>query len=177
MQKIEKKQVVMSVAVVILATAFVFFQYLPLNKKAEVLKTANAELFTENAAADARENVLPQILQEIEKLRGEIGNFDAKIPVGRSHGIFLQDITSIMQKAGLDELMVQPGTETETEGLSLIPVYIRCKGRLSQIFGFFKALDKFERVVQIEEVSLTGNAAYDGAITMQAKMNIFYRIN
>lgn len=177
MQKIEKKQVVMSVAVVILATAFVFFQYLPLNKKAGVLKSANAALLTENAAADARENVLPQLLGEIEKLKEEIGNFDAKIPAGRSHGIFLQDITSIMQKAGLDELMVQPGTETETEGLSLIPVYIRCKGRLPQIFEFFKALDKFERIVQIEEVSLTGNAAYDGTITMQAKVNIFYRIN
>ncbi|MCX5632201.1 MAG: type 4a pilus biogenesis protein PilO [Phycisphaerae bacterium] len=177
MQKIEKKQVVMSVAVVILATAFIFFQYLPLNKKAEVLKEANAALLTENAAADARESVLPQLLEEIKKLKEQIGNFDAKIPAGRSHGVFLQDITSIMQKDGLEELMVQPGAETETDGLSLIPVYIRCKGGLTQIFKFFRALDSFERIIQIEEVSLTTDNTFDGEVTMQAKVNIFYRTN
>jgi Tfp pilus assembly protein PilO len=174
---IEKKQIVMSIAVVVLAIVFVVFQYLPLDKKAKNLKAANAALLAENAATDAREGVLPQLFEEIEKLKGQVGNFDAKIPVGRSHGLFLQDLTSVMQKHGLSELMVQPGTEIETPNLSQIPVYIRCKGGLAQIFGFFKSLESFERIVRIEEVSLTADEAFDGSATMQAKVNIFYRMN
>ena len=92
----------MSIAVVALAIAFVFFQYLPLNRKAKSLKAANASLLAENAAAGARVEALPQLYKEIEKIKEQVGDFDAKIPVGRSHGLFLQDLTSVMQKQGLE---------------------------------------------------------------------------
>jgi Tfp pilus assembly protein PilO len=115
--------------------------------------------------------------KEIEEIKGRVGDFDAEIPVGRSHGLFLQNLTSVMQKQGLSELAVQPGTETETDDLSRIPVNIRCKGRLIQIFKFFKALESFERIIQIEEVALATNEKFDGNVTMQAKVNIFYRTN
>lgn len=177
MLKIERKQFAMSIAVVTLAAAFVFFQYLPLNKETASLSAANAALISENTAAGLRLESLPKLYEGIEKIKGQIGDFDAKIPVGRSHGLFLQNLASVMQKHGLEELVVQPGMETETSGLSVIPVSIRCKGKLMQIFRFFKALEDFERIIQIEEISLTGDDKFDGSITMQAKANIFYRTN
>lgn len=167
----------MSVAVVALAVAFLLLQYLPLDKKTRSLKAANTRLLAENTAASARLEVLPQMHEEIEKMKEQVGDFDAKVPVGRSHGLFLQNLTSVMQKQGLGELVVQPGTETETSGLSQIPVYIRCRGKLVQIFKFFKALEDFERIIQIGEVGLTANDKFDGSVTMQAKVSIFYRTN
>jgi Tfp pilus assembly protein PilO len=177
MQKIEKKQFVMSIAVVALAIAFVFLQYLPLDKETKGLKAANTKLLAENTAAGVHLEVLPQMYKEIENIKEQVGDFDAKIPVSRLHGLFLQNLTSVMQKHGLGELVVQPGTERETDSLSQIPVYIRCKGKLVQIFKFFKALENFERIIQIEEVGLTANDKFDGSVTMQAKVNIFYRTN
>jgi len=177
MRMMEGKQFVMSVAVVALAVAFIFFQYVPLDNKARSLKAANAKLLVENTTASVRQEVLPQMYKEIEEIKGRVGDFDAEIPVGRSHGLFLQNLTSVMQKQGLSELAVQPGTETETDDLSRIPVNIRCKGRLIQIFKFFKALESFERIIQIEEVALAANEKFDGNVTMQAKVNIFYRTN
>ena len=177
MQKIERKQFVMSIAVVTLAVAFILLQYLPLDKKTKSLKAANTKLLVENTAVSARLEVLLQMYKEIEKIKEQVGDFDAKIPVGRSHGLFLHNLTSVMQKQGLSELVVQPGAETETTacGLFQIPVHIRCKGKLVQIFRFFKALEGFERIIQIEEVGLTANDKIDGDVTMQAKVNIFYR--
>ena len=177
MPKMEKKQIVMSIVVVVLAVIFVFLQYMPLNKKAENLRAANAALLADNAAADAHIGILPQLHNDIEKIKKDIGDFDSKIPVGRSHGLFLGDLTAIMQKQGLGELVVQPGTEMGTPSLSRIPVSIRCKGKLVQIFRFFKALESFERIIQIEEVALTADDALDGSVIMQAKVNIFYRTN
>jgi Tfp pilus assembly protein PilO len=177
MQKIEKKQIVMSVAVVTLAAAFVFFQYLPLDRKAKKLKAANMGLLTDSTITSARIEALPELYKEIEKIKEQVGNFDAKIPADRSHGLFLQDLTSVMQKHGLGELVVQPGTETGTLGLSQIPVNIRCKGKLEQIFEFFKSLENFERIIQIEGISLAADNTFDGTVTMQAKVNIFYRTN
>jgi Tfp pilus assembly protein PilO len=169
-----KKQIVMSIAVIALAIAFVFFQFMPLNRKASSLKAANVNLIAESASAAAKQKALPQLCGEIKQIEERMGNFDAKIPVGRSHGSFLQKLTSVMQQQGLIELMVQPGIETQTLELSCIPVNVRCKGELIQIFKFFGALEKFERVIQIEEVLLNCSDKLDG-VTMQAKMNIFYR--
>ena len=177
MQKIEGKQFVMSIAVGALAITFMFLQYLPLDDKTKNLRAANAKLLTQNTAASVRQEVLPQRCEEVEKTKKEVGDFDAKIPVGRSHGLFLQNLTSVMQKQGLSELSVGPGTEIEASDLSQIPVSIRCKGKLVQIFKFFKAMEGFERIIQIEEVELTADGKFDGGITMQAKMNIFYRTN
>ncbi len=175
MQKMEGKQLVILIAVVTLAVIFVFFQYLPLAERTKELRAANVKLLTENTAASTRQQVLPQRYEEIERVKKQVGDFDAKIPVGRSHGLFLQDLTSVMQKLGLGELAVGPGTEVETDGLSRIPVSIRCKGGLMQIFKFFRALENFERTIQIEEVRLKADDKFDGSVTTQAKVNIFYR--
>lgn len=175
MANLEKKQIVMSVVVVVLAVIFVFGQYMPLNKKAKILKAANAELVAENAAADAHVGILPQLYRDIENIKKDAGNFDAQIPVGRSHGQFLADLTSVMQKQGLSQLNVQPGMETEAQVISQIPVTISCEGRLSQIFKFFKEIESLERIIQIEEVDLKAKDQVDGIIIMQAKINIFYR--
>jgi Tfp pilus assembly protein PilO len=175
MPGVGEKQFVMSIAVIALAITFVFFQFMPLNKKVRSLKAANVDLITKNTAASAKLKDLPRLYEEIKQVKEQTKNLDVKIPVGRSHGSFLQELTSVMEQQGLTELVVQPDMETEIAERSCIPVRIRCKGELIQIFQFFKALEKFERIVQAEEVLLTSDNKFDGDVTMQAKVNIFYR--
>ena len=165
----------MSIAVIMLAVAFVFFQYMPLNKKARTLNVANAQLIADNTTVNARVEVLPMLYQQNEEMKKQVGNFDAKIPLGRSHGTFLQKLADLMQQHGLTGLAIQPENEIETAKLSGIPVNIRCSGRLAQIFSFFKTLESCERVVRIEELSLTNSDKLEGVLTMNAKVEIFYR--
>ncbi len=172
---VDRKQFVMSIVVVALAIAFVLFQFMPLNKKARTIKAANISLIAENTAALEKQKALPKLCSEIEWIEAQIGDFDVKIPVSRSYGSFLQELTLVMEQQGLTEFVVQPGVEMEIAGQSCIPVKIKCKGELIQIFNFFKALEKFERVIQIEEVSLAGDGKFDGNVKMQAGLNIFYR--
>lgn len=173
--KLKQKQIVMSVAVVAMVAAFMFFQYMPLNKKARMLKAENVILITENSSIGASLETLPQVSREVEMLKQQIGDFDAKIPLGRAHGEFMQNLASVMKKQGLEELVVQPGVEVQVGELVKIPVYIRCQGKLMHIFNFFKALEGLQRVIRIEEVSMTGSDKFDGNLVMQAKTNIFYR--
>jgi Tfp pilus assembly protein PilO len=175
MRIVKSKQFVMSIAVVMLAVAFVFFQFLPLNKKARDLKAANAKLISENTISNAFIEAVPQLKEQIEKTKRDIGDFDAKIPHGRSHGIFLQNLAEVMQQQGLTELVIQPGIEVETSELSGIPIDIRCKGKLVQIFKFFKSLESFERVVRVGEITLTNDNKLEGVLAMNARVEIFYR--
>ncbi|MDD5134196.1 MAG: type 4a pilus biogenesis protein PilO [Phycisphaerae bacterium] len=173
--KLEQKQIVMSVVVVAMAAAFLFFQYLPLNEKARMLKAENMALMTENNSMGMRLDTLPQLRQEIEDLDRQISDFDAKIPVGRSHGEFLQALATVMKQQGLDDLVIQPGQETQAGRVFKIPVHIQCRGKLIHIFKFFKAMESFQRVIQMEEVSMIGSDKFDGSLVMQAETNIFYR--
>lgn len=173
--RIEKKQFVMSIAVIAITVVFLFVQYLPLNGKARELKAKNVLLISEISSLGNRLDVLPELHQEIEKLRQQNGDFDAKIPVGRAHGEFLQSLASVMKQQGLGELIIQPGEEVQAGEIFRIPVYIRCEGKLIHIFKFFKAMESFQRIIQIEEISMTGSNKFDGTLTMQAKTNIFYR--
>jgi Tfp pilus assembly protein PilO len=166
----------MSLAVVILAAAFVFFQFLPLNRKARELKAANTKLISENTISNAFIEAIPQVQGQIEEIKQAIGNFDAKVPQGRSHGIFLQSLAEVMQRQGLTELVIQPGIEVKADQLSSIPVDIRCKGRLVQIFRFFKAMESFGRVVRISGISIANDNRLQGVLTMNARVEIFYRI-
>jgi Tfp pilus assembly protein PilO len=175
MKKIQGKQFVMSIAVVMLAVAFVFFQYLPLNKKARELNAANSKLIADTTAVNARLDILTELKDQIEKTKQEVGNFDAKIPLGRSHGVFLQQLAEVMQQHGLSGLVIQPGIETETSTLCSIPINIRCSGKLIQIFEFFRSLESFERVVRVEEITLSNNDKLEGIVTMNAKVEMFYR--
>ncbi|MBN1788324.1 MAG: type 4a pilus biogenesis protein PilO [Sedimentisphaerales bacterium] len=175
MISVDKKQFVMSIAVVVLTIAFVLFQFIPLSRKAKILKAANVNLIAANRAVLEKQKALPKIHREIERTEEEIGNFDMKIPVDRSYGSFLEKLTLAMEQQGLTEFMVQPGVEVEINDKFQIPVKVKCKGTLGQIFDFFKVLETFERVIQIEEISLTNSSEADGNVEMQSNMNIFYR--
>ena len=166
----------MSIGVVVLAIFFVVFQYLPLNKKARELNAASTNLIVDNTAANERIARLPELYEQIENLKQEVGNFDVKIPTGRSHGPFLQKLAQVMQQNGLTELVIQPGIEIETAQVSAIPVNIRCSGKMFQIFNFFKAVEGFERIIRIEEVSLVNSNSLDGNLAVNINAEIFYRV-
>jgi Tfp pilus assembly protein PilO len=175
MQKIESKQFVMSIAVVVLAVAFVFFQYLPLNKKAKELNAANSKLIADNTAVNARIGILDALKEQIAMAKQEVGNFDAEIPLGRSHGVFLQELSEVIQQHGLTDLVIQPGAEKETSTLCSIPVNIRCSGKLIQIFKFLRSLESFVRAIRVEEITLSNNDKAEGVVTMNARVEMFYR--
>lgn len=173
---IKNKQIVMSIALVIVVVLFVFFQFLPLSRKTRDLKAANAKLISENTVSNTFIEAVPQLKEQVEEMKPDVGDFEVKIPHGRSHGIFLQNLAQTMQQYGLTELVIQLGAEVKTSELSGIPIDIRCKGTLVQIFEFFKSLESFERIVRVGGITLTNDDKLDGVLTMIAKVEIFYRM-
>ena len=71
--------------------------------------------------------------------------------------------------------MVEPYEEIEAENLSCIPVKMQCKGKLFQIYEFFRELQGIDRLVRIEQVKLSNDNDFKGQIGMQARAIIYYR--
>lgn len=157
-------------------SGFVLFRYLPLRKAAKTIRAAKAEqtlTITRGQAEGKQLSVLREQLSELQKV---VGNYQTNIPAQRALGEFLQRIAEIMNEQNLKEQVVAPNEEIRSGELSCIPIEIRCKGRLAQIFEFYKRLQGLDRLVRIEQVGLESSPDGVGSeVSMQTKAVIFYR--
>jgi Tfp pilus assembly protein PilO len=154
---------------------FVLFRQMPLRKKIEAVdRTRTAKtVAVSKALTEIRQ--LPLLKEKLTELRTLVGNYDAKVPDHRELGGFLQQIAGLMNEHKLADQLVQPAKEVEAEGVTCIPVDLQCKGRLNQIYGFFKSLQALDRLVRIQQVQLKNDGDFGGQVSMQAKTVIYYR--
>lgn len=175
MRFIDKQQLMIFAVAIVVVVGFVFVRYLPLTSEAKTLEEGRVKLLAENKNLAEKIKQLPDMYSRIEKVKLQVGDFEAKVPYGMAHGLFLEQIADIMDSHGLAEQLVQPDRDIRTDSLHRIPVNIQCKGDLEQIFEFFKSLEKLDRVVQIKHIQLANDAKYAGSLTMRAKIDIYYK--
>ena len=171
----EKQQLIIYTIIIVVFTGFTFFSYLPIKSKADALKQKREILLSSNQAVVMRMQQLPVLHEQLEKMRESVGDYDLEVPYGRSHGLFLQQIADVMNRMGLTEQRITPGLEYDIEELTCIPIDIQCRGQFDRIFAFFKSLEKFDRLIQLEQVDMSNTSDYDGLILVRAKLNIYYR--
>jgi hypothetical protein len=51
---------------------------------------------------------------------------------------------------------------------------MKCKGKLAQIFEFYRRLQGMDRSVRIEQVKLFNDSDFSGEVSMDAKAVIYY---
>jgi len=154
---------------------FIWFGYLPLQRRLTALNRAKAAQDRLIVKATLQRQQLPVLEEQLQQLQTLVADFEANVPTQRSLGVFLQQIANLMSEHNLSEQVVTPGKEIKADGLSCIPVGMQCTGRLVQIFEFYKRLQGLDRLVRIEQVRLTNDTDFSGQVSMQTKAFIYYR--
>ena len=169
----ERRQIVICVAAVAMVGGFVVFRYLPLRDRIKTVRqTKNAELIALNKS-QAQSRQLPDLDALLAELQESTGDYEARIPQQRELGVFLRRIADLMNRHNLKEQVVEPGEQINSAKVNCIPVNVRCKGELVDLFGFFKGLQALDRLVRIEQVKLTNGVDFGGEVTMQTKAVIY----
>ena len=171
----ERQQLMIFVAAGVTIGGFGLFRYLPLRRTMKALRqTKTAQSLTiARGTADGKE--LPLLKEQLLKLQRELENYEANIPRQRDLGAFLHRIADLMNEHNLSEQVIEPRKEVEAEELNCIPVNMQCKGKLTQIFEFYRRLQGLDRLVRIEQVKLTNDSDYNGQVSMEAMAVIYYR--
>ena len=86
----------------------------------------------------------------------------------------MQRIANLMNEHNLQGQLIQPGKEIKAGELNCIPVNMQCKGRLSQIFEFYRRVQGLDRLVRIEHVKLVNDGDFGGEVNMQINAVIYY---
>ena len=170
----ERQQIVIFCLAGVMAGGFVLFRYLPLRKRTKTIEQTQAAQKLAITKASAESEQLPALKEQLLKLQEAIGNYESNIPAHRDLGVFLHRIADLMNEHNLKEQLIQPGKETEAKELNCIPVNMRCKGGLKQIFEFYKSLQGLDRSVRIEQVKLVNDSDFSGEVSMETKAVIYY---
>jgi Tfp pilus assembly protein PilO len=173
--RIERQQLGIFTAFAVMIVIFAMLQYWPLHSKAHTIEQVKAAQLSAGMKMDEQAKKLPAIKTQFAQMQAQVGNYEAKIPADRQLGAFLQEIADVMNKHNLREQVVQPESEMQADTLMCIPVHIQCKGTESQLFEFFKSLRNLERLIRIERVQLKNNLEMNGIVTLDARVNIYYR--
>jgi Tfp pilus assembly protein PilO len=171
----KRQQVTICIVAGLFVADFVLFGYLPLQKRLKPIKQARTAQSSVIAKAATQRGRLPEIRQQLQEMQTVVADFEANVPAQKSIGEFLQQIAKLMSQYSLTEQVVAPGKEIKGDGLNCIPVDMQCKGKLVQIFEFYKRLQDLDRLVRIEQVSLTNDADFSGRVSMQTMAIIYYR--
>ncbi len=170
-----KQQVTICVIAAAIICVFAMFWYLPLRSKTNAIKQAKTERVISIAKGTADARQLPLLEEQLLKLEARLGDYEANIPQQRSHGVFLHKIANLMKEHNLSEQVTTLGQEIEADKFNCIPVSMRCKGELSQIYEFYRRLQNLDRLVRIEKVKLSNDNSYSGQVSMETEAVVYYR--
>ncbi len=171
----ERQQLTICVVAGVTVCVFMLFWYLPLCRKMKVVnqvKTAQT-LAIVKGAVDSKQ--LPLLKEQLLKLRARLVKYEANIPEQNTFGGFLGSVTDLMNENNMKEQEVTPGEEVKADQFNCIPVSIRCKGELAQIFKLYRQLQRLDRLIRIEQVKLSNDGDYKGQVSMDTKAIIYYR--
>ncbi|MDD5064312.1 MAG: type 4a pilus biogenesis protein PilO [Phycisphaerae bacterium] len=171
----EKRQIAIFAAAAVMICGFVLFRYLPLKRETEFLRQAYALRMLAVSKALDESRQMPAAREELLGLRAAVGNYERQIPARRELGEFMQKITDLMNEHNLKGQMIQPGKEVRAGDLNCVPVNMQCKGRLSQIFEFYREVQGLDRLVRIERVKLVNDNDFGGEVVVQTNAVIYYR--
>ena len=170
----EKQQIIIVVSAMLVIAGFCIFRLIPARKQSLALKQAKADSQSQAAANVARAAQIPYLREKLQDMHDRIGNYDARIPQGRNFAQLFEQIASVMNEHDLTDQLVQPNAEILGDELNCIPISIKCKGSLEQIFELFGSLSNFDRLINIHSLKLTGDKDRSGIVEMAAEANVYY---
>ncbi len=172
--KIDKKQILLIFVILVMIGIFFFMQYVPTMEALQQAKNQQTQKEIQQAHAQSQLQNLPELRNQLNQLKDEVGNIDTRIPDRPQLGDFLQNVSSIMDKYSLSQQMVKPSQEQKIGDFASIPVDIQCSGNLNQIFDFFRDIEQNQRLFRLEQVRFE-NKDFSGNIRIFAKGSIFYK--
>jgi len=170
-----KTQLSIYVVGAMLMADFVLFGYWPSRQRCGALQQAIAKQQSLVSLAKDRRRQLPALRTHLAQCDQALAEYQDRVPVHQELGSFLQDVSGLMTCHHLQDQVIVPGAEAQVEGLSAVPVTVSCKGRLTDLFGFYRKLASIRRLVQLETIRFTNDPDLGGLVKVEARMVIFCR--
>ncbi len=162
------------IAPVVILAAFVYFVYLPYQKSNEALEQKIQQNESDISKAQVMERKLAELKTANVKLKEDLKNATAILPVADEAAKFPDTITDMVKGAGLTFKSVTPGQKKAGPGglYSEIPMAVECSGSYHDIGKFMEGLDNIARLVTVTELNMSSATLQGKRMNIPVKMTI-----
>jgi len=157
------------------AAALGAYQYYPVHVQRKALRQILSKQNDKLDEIRTYSEKLPMLHRQVLELEPRAEEFSRLFPEEQGFSQLWQQIAEIMNGNHLSDQLVRPGQINCSEGFCSIPLEIQCSGTFENIFEFFRSLERFDRLIRLEEVHLSNASDLSGTLTLQAKAKIFYQ--
>ena len=153
-----RRSVILVVALVVVLVTGLWWMFL-ISPKNEAISAAENRL----ADAEALELVLQTQLGQLRAIKDAevsyivaIGEMEQSIPVRPDLATFIDAVTLLAERSGIDLLAIQPAAPVQDpeEPYYQIDVGLSLQGSFWEVLGFLYGLESLERLVRVDLVSL-----------------------
>lgn len=148
---------------ILILAVFVYFFYWPKFKQIGSLTNKIADLEKKLAKAKRNAADLKKYQDQMKAAQAEFNLAMKKLPEKEEIPSLLTSISDAGQGVGLDFLLFQPKNEKKKEFYAEIPVAMSLRGDYHNLAIFFDQVARLNRIVNIENISVT--RAKDGELT------------
>ena len=175
MKQIDKKQAMILMLAAVVLLGFGLFRYMPIVRKRVALKEQMNHQSLSMEQIQEYSRLLPELNLQKRQLEEKLQASSGKIPEGKQFAKLWQQIAEVMNECQLQDQLVKPEAEMKSDELCSIPLRIKCKGSLDQMFMFFQKLEAFDRLLCFEDIRLENSSDLDAEIKLDAKANVYYQ--
>jgi Tfp pilus assembly protein PilO len=157
------------------AAALGAYQYYPVHLQRKALRQTLARQADKLEEIKGYSERLPSLHRQVKTLEGQADEYARLFPADQGFSRLWHQIAEIMDNNHLADQLVRPGEVVCEQDLCSIPLEIRCTGTFENVFGFFRAMERFERLIRMDQVQLKNDEAVSGRLMMQAQARVFYQ--
>ncbi len=173
MQRLAREGLVMSGVVAAMTAAGLLLGYLPSARKLDRIRqeTASRELSLETDGQRAL--LVPELLRQVELMKGKYKDFDRRLPKRQELGGFLREISESLSKEDLSNQTIEPGKPAQEDLFFTLPIVMKFRGSYLSLARFLERMDGLERLTRVQKLSLAP-AGESGALDITVQVNIYF---
>lgn len=119
--------------------------------------------------AQAAEVAYQKDLEELARRRERERELNKVLPPATEYPAFLSAVQSVASSSGINLTAWAPQPEVKKEYYARVPMKLEISGRFHQIAKFFYGIGQSDRIMNIENISMTTPKAQDGDVFVEVQ--------
>ncbi|MCA9582037.1 MAG: type 4a pilus biogenesis protein PilO [Myxococcales bacterium] len=141
--------------VAVLGAIYYAALHMSLSEELESAKASNKQLLTQRETVGQQRAEYLRLRNELQEREAIDRKNKRVLPETAEIPAVLEDLNQLAEVSGLDIRLVQPMPEKKQELYVRIPVSLSLKGQFHQVARFIYKVSRLERVINMENISLT----------------------
>ncbi|MDH7600450.1 MAG: type 4a pilus biogenesis protein PilO [Sedimentisphaerales bacterium] len=169
-----RTQVSIYVVCGLLVADFVLFGYLPARRQLDGLQKAISADTSAIQLSQSLRRQLPGLRLRLSQYQGRIEAYNKRIPIGLQMGQLVQELQGLME-GRLTGQQVVPSEPELLDGLYRTRIKVTCKGTLTDLFSFLRAISDLQRLILVQQLRLENDRSLSGNLEIEMELVVFHR--